>query len=158
MFVPAVREDFPVEPWVYEARILARTYVDEFGCWIWDGPLSPGGYGQVNAWQKRWLVHRLAYTVMVGEIPAGLQIDHLCRVRNCIRPDHLEPVTQAENLRRQGAAVTQCPVGHEYTAANTYRAPSAPNLRRCLACSRAYARAWQATARAARRELLAVAV
>lgn len=133
-FVPAAKAKPPQAAWVYEARLLARAEVDATGCWRWQGPLMPNGYGQVNAWGKRWLAHRLAYTVMVGPIPEARQIDHLCRVRHCINPAHLEPVTQAENLRRQGAAVTHCPRGHEYTPANTYRAPGAPNLRRCRAC------------------------
>lgn len=134
-FVPATRSASKMQSaWVYEVRILKRVEVNAQGCWTWTGPLAPNGYGQVNAWDKRWLVHRLAYTLMVGPIPVGLQIDHLCRVRNCVRPTHLEPVTQAENLRRQGTAVTHCPRGHEYTVANTYRAPGSPRLRRCRAC------------------------
>lgn len=135
-FAPAVRVDLPQPAWVYESRLLQRTFVDDQGCWRWDGPVMPNGYGQANAWGKVWLVHRLAYTVMVGDIPTGLQIDHLCRVRNCINPTHLEPVTQAENLRRQGAAVRACPRRHEYTAENTYRGPDGKGLRRCRTCAR----------------------
>ncbi|WP_369830186.1 HNH endonuclease [Mycobacterium sp. E1747] len=120
---------------MYERRLINRVEVDENGCWRWTGPLAPNGYGgTIRAWRKGWLPHRLAFTVMVGEIVDANQIDHLCRVRNCINPVHLEQVTQAENLRRQGAAVTHCPRGHEYTAANTYR--STDNLRRCRECAR----------------------
>lgn len=136
-FVPATRASLPQPGWVYEYRLTSRTEVDEAGCWLWQGPVMPNGYGQANAWGKVWLVHRLAYTVMVDAIPAGLQIDHTCRKRNCINPGHLEPVTQAENLRRQGAAVTSCPNGHPYTPENTYRSPGTPNCRRCRQCARA---------------------
>jgi hypothetical protein len=136
-FVPAVRPTgyVPPEPWVYETRLMTRVEVTDLGCWTWTGPLAPNGYGQINAWNKRWLVHRLAHTVMVGTIPDGYQVDHLCRVRNCINPEHLEAVTQAENLRRQGAAVEKCPRGHAYTDSNTYRAPSSPSSRRCRICA-----------------------
>lgn len=134
-FRPAVRVKMPVPNWVYERRLLNRVEVDDNGCWVWTGPLTPNGYGStVRAWGRGWLAHRLAYTVMVGPIPDEFQVDHLCRNRPCISPFHLEAVTQAENLRRQGAAVTHCPRGHEYTAANTYRAPGSPTLRRCRAC------------------------
>lgn len=132
-FAPAVKTDQPIPAWVYEHRLLDRVEVDETGCWLWQGPLNPAGYGgTVRAWQKGWLPHRLAYTVMVGPISANMQIDHLCRVRHCINPDHLDQVTQGENLRRQGAAVTHCPRGHEYTASNTYR--TRINGRVCRKC------------------------
>lgn len=133
-FKPATREaSYEIPAWVYEHRLLQRCWVDDNGCWLWDGPLNRGGYGgTVRAWGKGWLAHRLAYTVMVGPIPKDYQIDHLCRVRHCINPAHLEAVTQEENLRRQGAAVTHCPRGHEYTEANTYR--TRINGRVCRKC------------------------
>lgn len=134
VFAPAVKVDPPQPAWVYERRILERVEVSDGGCWIWQGAMTPNGYGMINAWDRRWLTHRLAYTVMVGPIPAGLQIDHLCRERACANPAHLEPVTQAENLRRQGAAVTHCPRGHEYTSANTYI--TSKGGRSCRTCTR----------------------
>lgn len=135
-FKPATREaSYPVPAWVYEQRLLNRVEVDDYECWRWQGPLNPAGYGStIRAWRKGWLPHRLAFTVMVGEIVDDHQIDHLCRVRNCINPTHLEQVTQQENLRRQGAAVTHCPRGHEYTDANTYRGPKS-GLRHCRKCA-----------------------
>ncbi|OZE77409.1 hypothetical protein CH305_18215 [Rhodococcus sp. 15-649-2-2] len=114
---------------------MQRCIVNSNGCWLWQGPTAPHGYGTtIRAWGRGWLPHRLAYTVMVGEIPEGLQIDHLCRVRKCINPNHLEAVTQAENLRRQGAAVTVCPRGHAYTSGNTYITHGGG--RACKACIR----------------------
>jgi len=68
-------------------------------CWLWTGPLNPGGYG-TNGGR---LAHRVVYERLIGQIPAGLTLDHLCRVRNCVNPQHLEPVTIAENLRRRPA-------------------------------------------------------
>ncbi|AEJ93146.1 HNH endonuclease [Mycobacterium phage Firehouse51] len=134
-FKPATRVNLPIPAWIYEYRLLRRCEVDENGCWLWQGPLNPAGYGStIRAWHKGWLPHRLAFTVMVGPIIGDNQIDHLCRVRNCINPKHLEQVTQAENLRRQGAAVTHCPRNHEYTPENTYK--SSDGLRRCRECGR----------------------
>lgn len=148
-FKPATREaSFAVPAWVYERRLLERVEVDDNGCWLWQGPINRGGYGgTIRAWQRGWLAHRLAFTVMVEPIRGDNQIDHLCRVRRCINPDHLEQVTQAENLRRQGAAVTHCPRQHEYTEANTYRGKR--GLRACRECQRIRSRAAKRARRAA---------
>lgn len=70
-------------------------------CWLWTGALFPSnGYGALHLDGAAVPAHRVSYELNVGPIPDGLTIDHLCRVRACVRPDHLEPVTQAENLRR----------------------------------------------------------
>lgn len=75
------------------------------GCWLWTAALNQFGYGTTSAFYVRggsgWstLAHRVAYRLSVGEIPAGLTLDHLCRVRNCVRPDHLRPCTITENLK-----------------------------------------------------------
>jgi hypothetical protein len=84
------------------------------------------------------MVHRWVYEQLVGPIPAGLVLDHLCRNPACVRPMHLEPVTQQENiLRGQGLAAanavkTECSRGHPYTEANTYRRPD--GYRDCREC------------------------
>lgn len=69
-------------------------------CWLWTGPVNNCGYGQTAFRGRTWVAHRIIYTLLVGEIPKGLQLDHLCHVRLCVNPDHLEPVTKAENMRR----------------------------------------------------------
>ncbi len=69
-------------------------------CWIWQGATSSAGYGRVNRKRTYFQAHRLAYVERYGPIPIGLELDHLCRVRNCVNPTHLEPVTRAENLQR----------------------------------------------------------
>ena len=71
-------------------------------CWLWTGAVSAGGYGRIGeASSSRTLqAHRVAYELFVGRIPEGLHIDHLCSERRCVRPDHLEAVTQAENNLR----------------------------------------------------------
>lgn len=77
---------------------------DENGCWIWQLSLTPQGYGRVQ-WKGRFFqVHRQLWLELGKPIPEGLELDHLCRVRACANPDHLEPVTHAENMRRAGIA------------------------------------------------------
>lgn len=84
--------------------------------------------------------HRVAYEALVAPIAAGLQLDHLCRVRRCVNPAHVEPVTQAENLRRgetitaRAVAATHCPQGHPYSGENLYVNPE--GHRHCRQCAR----------------------
>lgn len=120
-------------------RFMAK--VDQTGdCWLWTGAKTTNGYG---AFDKR-VAHRWLYERVVGPVPEGLQLDHLCRVRHCVNPAHLEPVTQRENLYRGNtipalnAAKTHCPTGHPYDEANTYRTPA--GYRQCRACARIFDR------------------
>ncbi len=82
-------------------RLLSRIEIDlDTECWIWQGAKCSEGYGSIGYGPTMFSTHRLAYERLVGPIPSGLHIDHLCRVRACCNPDHLEPVTQLENTRR----------------------------------------------------------
>lgn len=123
-------------------------------CWLWLGGRSRTGYGKFGLGTgKGWkLAHRTAYELAVGPIPEGRQLDHLCRVRHCVNPAHLEPVTRTENVRRGlaglwGRSKTHCPKGHEYTDGNTYRNPTT-GARSCRECLRVGNRASRARARA----------
>lgn len=87
-------------------------------CWLWTGLVQSNGYGVFNVAGRPQRAHRVSYEMHVGPIPPGLQIDHLCRVRKCVNPAHLEPVTARENSRR--AMRTHCVNGHEFTSENTY--------------------------------------
>jgi len=69
-------------------------------CWLWTAGKFPAGYGCLGVGGKSVLTHRFSYELLVGPIPEGLEIDHLCRVRACCNPSHLEPVTSAENVQR----------------------------------------------------------
>ena len=119
-------------------------------CWLWTAAQVGNGYGQFNPHGRLVLAHRFAYELLIGPIPDGLQLDHLCRVRRCVRPSHLEPVTQQVNILRglapeaNGArqrAKTHCPQGHAYDAENTY---IYKGERECRACGRVRNQAWRA--------------
>lgn len=104
------------------ARFLSK--VDKngpFDCWIWTGHTNDWGYGVLGVGgNQNQLAHRWSYEHHIAPIPDGLVIDHLCRVRNCVNPAHLEPVTPAQNTGRGGHGLkTHCVNGHEYNEANT---------------------------------------
>lgn len=121
-------------------RLTGRVVVDfKTGCWLWIGNTNKHGYGIVQQGGleggMRLRAHRAVYELLVGPIPDGLTLDHLCRVRHCVNPAHLEPVTRGENVRRgEPAQRTHCPLGHEYNAANTYYRPSGARV--CRHCAR----------------------
>lgn len=103
-------------------------------CWEWTGTLDVEGYGRVTIHGRQWRAHRAVYEALVGPIPKGLTIDHLCRNRSCVNPDHLEPVTSNENMRRQqhpNRGKTHCIRGHSLEDAYRWR-----NQRKCRTCSR----------------------
>lgn len=130
--------------------LLERIKPGPNGCWLWTGAKSVSGYGHVRYRRKVCVVHRVVYELLVGPIPDGLVLDHLCRVRHCCAPTHLEPVTDAENIARgaglapQEAARTHCPAGHAYDEVNTYVTPTRPNARYCRACHNERSREWRA--------------
>jgi hypothetical protein len=113
-------------------------------CWVWTKSCNvKNGYGQVSVGRVMRGAHKVSYETFVGPVPRGLELDHLCRVRACIRPSHLEPVTRAENVRRAKRYITHCPQNHEYTQANTYWYHN--TVRYCRACDRERKRRARAT-------------
>lgn len=109
-------------------------------CWIFTGAKNEDGYGKVKL-DGHWRAHRYAWSVLRGEIPDGLELDHLCRNRACVNPDHLDPVPGAVNTARAskatyvGGVQVRCLRDHEFTPENTrmYR-----GKRQCRACQRLY--------------------
>jgi len=138
-------------------RFWAKV-VQSGDCWTWTACLNPDGYGQFWVSGRAVKAHRFAYEQMVGEIPAGLELDHLCRNRSCVNPDHMDAVTHKVNVLRgvgvtaMHALKTECPQGHPLSGANLYPLPGG---RTCRECKKASNRAWM---RASRLSELAVAV
>lgn len=120
-----------------EERFWAK--VDQAGeCWLWTGDLDQNGYGNALVNRRKRKAHRVAYEALVGPIPEGLELDHLCRVRNCVRPDHCEPVDHRTNVLRgntvtaANAAKSRCLRGHPFDDDNTYVRPN--GNRNCKKC------------------------
>lgn len=137
-------------------RFLRKVDIVSGGCWLWNGNRYRNGYGQFRLSQPRRcmvLAHRFAYEQFVGPIPEGKELDHLCRVRHCVRPDHLEPVTRSENLLRSpliGRTRNHdtCKNGHIWTPETTY---IYRGHRSCRICRRAWAKPYQKALRTKRR-------
>jgi hypothetical protein len=109
------------------ARFL--SYVSKLpdlpGCWLWTGSYTGNGYGGFWTGERQVKAHRFSYEVHVGSIPTGMHLDHICRVRMCVNPDHLRVVTNRENalagesFSAINARKTHCSRGHEFTPENT---------------------------------------
>jgi hypothetical protein len=124
-------------------RLYNKVLIGD-GCWEWTGRIGNKGYGRFDTFPPKREVpaHRVVYELMVGPVPDGLEIDHLCRNRACVRPDHLEPVTRQENCRRAALHEdwhrpkpqnkTHCIRGHALTIENTWSAGKSG--RKCRIC------------------------
>lgn len=143
--MPFVSTKTPLE------RFHEKYEVDEeSGCWLWTAATTgTAGYGSFQLARRRSVNGHSWYWQQVnGPVPKGLELDHLCGVRRCVNPDHLEPVTHLENVRRGRSAASnraraklnKCRRGHDLTPENTYVAPGT-GKRKCLTCRRAWRRA-----------------
>lgn len=125
---------------------MVRYVVDASECWLWQGVVTNAGYGHVWAKGRRILAHRVFYERHVGAIPLGMELDHLCRVRRCVNPAHLEPVTTRENILRGSAPTaanarkTHCKRGHPLSGDNLYLNRG---RRICVTCMRDRDRRWR---------------
>lgn len=123
--------------------LRARIRVPDSPCWIWDAARLPKGYGTFDG----TTAHRVVYAMLVGPIPDGFEIDHLCKNPTCVNPAHLEAITQLENNLRSNSVTAMrgrqrvCQRGHEFTPENTY--VEQRGRRRCRKCRAA----WQAQLR-----------
>lgn len=130
---------------------LNRYTISPSGCWLWDGPLYTNGYGKTaREIHGTKLAHRVIYLASGREIPGGLELDHLCRVRQCVNPDHLEPVNRSVNIQRGLKARDTCKRGHDLTDPANVK----PGTQSCIPCWRIRYQAggarYRAKARAAR--------
>lgn len=117
------------------------------GCWQWMAGKNPRGYGSFRN-GRMVAAHRYAYELLVGPIPEGLHLDHLCRNTSCVNPAHLEPVTCAENIRRGETGInmrsrTHCPQGHPLVEGNLRVYAWKRGIRQCLTCARDQSREYK---------------
>jgi hypothetical protein len=133
-------------------RIVTSIERNENGCWVWQKKINNMGYGHMGVQRKLVYPHRISYVAFVGPIPDGLVLDHLCKNPPCCNPDHLEPVTERENLRRGdgwpgvNARKTHCIRGHAFDERNTRIEAGS---RKCRACCALYQRKLRADRKAA---------
>lgn len=120
------------------------------GCWLWQKTLNRDGYALIWVHNKAHSAHRFMYEFLCGTIPDGLELDHLCRVRNCVNPEHLEPVTRAENMRRVAIFNKFCKRGHSYSE---HGFVNSKGDRECKLCSRSCKNRSQQRIRAQKRNL-----
>jgi hypothetical protein len=144
-----VEDDTPFVDYELNHRLGDHIVLDPGGCLIWTGTMSVHGYGVMHRERGSRLIHRLAYQLVNGPIPEGLDLDHLCRNRACFNPDHLEPVTRGENIRRGHPfrkPKERCNHGHLMEGDNVLVVPSGHgdgHQRICRECRRKSARDWQ---------------
>jgi hypothetical protein len=141
------------------SRFWNKVEPTDNGCWLWTAYIGPGGYGVFNFNGPSRVAHRIAYEVLVGPVPEGMECDHLCRVRHCVNPAHLEAVTSRENTIRGDAglwrknicaAMTHCVHGHPFDEENTW-IRNWRGHRQCRTCAKKATRDWRDRERAAGR-------
>ncbi len=119
-------------------RLLAKIFVQPDGCWTWQGAAQPSGYGQLWNGTRPEQAHRLSYKLFCGPIPENVEVDHVCRVRGCVNPQHLRLLSHRDNMLvgetgpARNAAKTHCDYGHELAGRNLRIATN--GSRQCRLC------------------------
>lgn len=136
-----------------KSRLLAKIFDDqETGCWVFFAARQPTGYGQMWNGKRQEQAHRISYRIYVGEIPEGCEIDHICRNRSCVNPEHLRAVSHRENMRvsntvmGRNAAKMFCKRGHPFEGRNLFITKT--GARQCRTCINMHARNAKARRRA----------
>jgi len=122
------------------SRTLIERFLDKIGepfdshndCWLWCGGKTGSGYGQIRNGRRKMCAHCLSHELFIGPIPEGHAVDHLCRVRHCVNPDHLRALSHHENYGQASLSKTHCKNGHEYSEVNTYRSRRQRHCRICM--------------------------
>ncbi len=133
--------------------MLPERFTEKFieepntGCWLWIAQVDRDGYGRFRWKSAKTMAHRFAYEQVLGQIQEGLELDHKCRTPCCVNPEHLEPVTHIENVRRGNSGKkdrekTHCKWGHPFDEQNTGKAT---RQRVCLTCHRLRSRRYRKT-------------
>lgn len=132
-------------------RTWNKFLVDD-GCWLWTANVDPDGYGRMwNRPGEPTKAHVVIWTALRGPVPAGMELDHLCAVKSCVNPGHLEPTTHQVNCQRRPQyqlEKTHCPQGHPYDEANTY---TYQGRRSCRICAKARAAVYEVKRKERRR-------
>ncbi len=135
------------------AALFYESVKKTAACWLWMRGRNGSGYGSVWINGRGFRAHRIAYELTNGPIPQGAHLDHLCRVRHCVNPSHLEAVTQQENILRgtglaaQNAKKTHCPKGHPLSGDNLYLYDG---RRYCRLCHKRHSNAYSKRTRSAK--------
>lgn len=128
-------------------KLQDKFIIDDNYCWVWQG-MNAKGYGRLFIREENHstvVAHKVMYELLMGLVPEGLELDHLCRNRACINPNHLEPVTHLENLLRSpitNSGKTHCKNGHEFTPNNIYRHPQRGS-RLCKSCQKEHSKEYR---------------
>lgn len=134
-----------LRPQMTAERLFANTLPEpNSGCWLWTGSYNQFGYGRANLNGQRVVAHKASFILHRGPVPDGMELDHICRVRLCVNPSHLEPVTKLVNVRRgmsgihhaeKQRAKQECPKGHPYSGTNLFTRRKT-GYRECRECMR----------------------
>lgn len=137
-----------------EIEVFFSHVVSTDNCWLWGGYVQNAGYGSFNTFKRPLLAHRFSYEYFIEKIKPKMTIDHLCKNKLCVNPNHLEEVTRQENIKRAGllgfalkeSLKTHCPKGHSYVlharrfANGNHKDGTVKYSKRCLTCYPKYKR------------------